>query len=201
MTNLQNFIIQEELRADHAERFLIFQERYNDQVLLDLKKALEKEWSKNANVLIKKHKLDIDDVELALIQNSKASVSIDVESKDEKISSSRSREAIEVSPSVKISLLFKQQERDLIIKTFLDAAENSIKHIADQWREIFRVEKQGRAVPWFKIVRDKDEIRFQLALSNGKNEMYRTLYSVRVDYGKLGSKTKDFDRVYLISMI
>lgn len=201
MTNLQNFIIQEELRADHAERFLIFQERYNDQVLLDLKKALEKEWSKNANVLIKKHKLDIDDVELALIQNSKASVSIDVESKDEKISSSRSREAIEVSPSVKISLLFKQQARDLIIKTFLDAAENSIKHIADQWREIFRVEKQGRAVPWFKIVRDKDEIRFQLALSNGKNEMYRTLYSVRVDYGKLGSKTKDFDRVYLISMI
>jgi hypothetical protein len=86
------------------------------------------------------------------------------------------------------------------MKNFLSVATESLKEITSQWSEIFKVEKQGRALPWFKIVQDHDEIRLQLALSSGKNEMYKTLYSVRIDYGK-SSKTKDFDRVYLISLI
>ena len=95
----------------------------------------------------------------------------------------------------------KPEERDLIIKSLLDTAETSIKNITDKWREIFRVEKKGRAVPWFKIIRDKDEIRFQLALSESNTEMYRTLYTIRVEYAKSGSKLRDFDRVYLLSLI
>jgi len=199
--SLQNFIIQEELRAEHAERFLLYQERYNTQVLLDLKKALEKEWTREVNSLAKKHKIADDDIEFTLLQNPKSSVKLSVEPKDEKVVSSRHRETIEVSPSVKIPLLYKREERDLIIKSILDSAETAIKHVTEEWREIFRVEKKGRATPWFKIIRDKDEIRFQLALTDGNNEMYKTLYAVRSEYGKPGSKLKDFDRIYLVSLI
>jgi hypothetical protein len=198
---LKNFIIQEALKSEHAERFILFQERYNTQVLLDLKKALEKIWERDVNSLSKKHKLPEEDLELALLQNPKSTVMLKAEHKDEKLVSSRHRETIEVSPSVKIPLLYKREERDLMTKQFLDAAEVAIKQVADDWREIFRVEKKGRAVPWFKITREKDEIRFQLALTEGEHEMYKTLYAIRIEYGKPGSRLKDFDRIYLVSLI
>jgi hypothetical protein len=199
--SLQTFIIQEDLRGELASRFLLYQERYNTQVLLDLKKSLEKDWTKEINSLSKKHKIDDEDAQLAQFENPKATTALSVESKDEKVTSSRNREPTEVSPSVKIPLLYKAEERDLIMKSILDEAERTFKDITHQWREIFQVEKKGRATPWFKIVRDKDEIRFQLALSSDQQEMYRTLYSIRTEYGKKGSKTKDFDRIYLISLI
>lgn len=199
--SLQTFIIQEDLRGELASRFLLYQERYNTQILLDLKNWLEKDWTKAVNSLSKKFKLDDEDVQLALFQNPKATIALIVESKDEKVASSRNREQTEVSPSVKIPMLYNAEERDLILKNLLNEAEKVINDVTHQWREIFRVERKGRATPWFKIVRDNDEIRFQLALSSDNQEMYRTLYSIRTEYGKKGSKTKDFDRIYLISLI
>lgn len=199
--SLQNFIIEEKLRAEHAERLLLFQERYNLEVLLDLKKTLEKEWTKRVNSLSKKYKLQDEDLELVILQNPKSTVNLMIEPKDEKIVSSRHREIIEVSPSVKIPLLFKHEERDLMIDSILDASKVALDDVADRWSEIFRIEKNGRAKPWFKILRDKDEIRFQLALTDGGKEMYKTLYVIRVEYGKAGSKLKDFDRIYLHPLI
>lgn len=198
---LKTFIIQEALRNEHAARFILFKERYNSQVFLDLKNALEKEWERDTKSLSKKYKVDEDDVAFSLLQNPKASVGLSVEAKDEKLVSSRHRENIEVSPSIKIPLIYKRAERDLMIKSVLDSAEKAIKTITENWKEIFRIEKKGRATPWFKIVRDTDEIRVQLSLTDGDNEMYKTLYSIRVEYGKAGSKLKDFDRVYLHSLI
>lgn len=198
---LKNFIIQEALRNEHASRFILFKERYNSQVFLDLKNALEKEWDRDVKTLSKKYKVDEDAVAFSLLQNPKAAVGLAVESKDEKLVSSRHRETIEVSPSIKIPLIYKREERDLIIKSVLDSAEKAIKTITENWKEIFRIEKKGRATPWFKIIRDSDEIRVQLALTEGDNEMYKTLYSIRVEYGKAGSKLKDFDRIYLHALI
>jgi hypothetical protein len=198
--SLKNFIIKEELSTEHSARYLLFKERYHNQVLLDLKKTLEKEWTKDVNGLSKHLKLKDEDLQLALLQNPKALVQLLIEPKDEKIVSSRHRDTIEVSPSVKIPLLYKNEERDLIIKELLASAEAAFKSITHTWDEIFKVEKKGRATPWFKVVTDHDELRLQLALSDGGQEMYKTLYAIRVEYGKKNSKTKDFDRVYLISL-
>jgi len=198
--SLKNFIIQEELSAEHSARFLLFKERYHTQVKLDLKKALEKEWAKDVNSLSKHHKLKDEDLQLALLQNPKALVQLIIEPKDENIITSRNRKPIEISPSVKIPLLYKNEERDLMIKNFLITAEAAILKVSYDWDEIFKVERKGRATPWFKITHDHDELRFQLALSNSGKEMYETLYSIRVEYGKSNSRTKDFDRVYLHSM-
>jgi hypothetical protein len=199
--SLQSFILQEELRADHAGRFILYQERYNTEVLLDLKKTLEKDWAKVVNSLSKKYKTAAEDVQLARFQNTNATIALEVEFKDEKITSPRHREPMLVSPSVKIPLIYRKEERDLIAKAIFDEAESSMKDVTERWREIFRVEKKGRAIPWFKIARDNDEIRFQLTLTEGSQEMYKTLYTVRVEYGKVSSKLKDFDRIYLSSLI
>jgi len=198
--SLKNFIIQEGLSAEHSARFLLFKERYNTQVLLDLKKELEKEWAKEVNALSKKYKLKDEDLQLALLQNPKTTIQLSIETKVEKIITSRSRKPVEVSPSVKIPLLYKNEERDLMIKEFLIIAEAAALKISRDWDEIFKVEKKGRATPWFKITHDHDELRFQLALSDSGKEMYETLYSIRVDFGKSNSRTKDFDRVYLYSL-
>lgn len=198
---LKTFIIEENLRNELAERFLLFKDRYHHQVFLDLKKWLSSDWAKDIKILSKKFKIDNDNIEFAKLQNSKSILDITLVDNDDKIVSSRHRESINISPSVKIPLLLKQEERDLIIKSLLNKSEDTIKDVTNQWNEIFRVEKKGRATPWFKIIRDKDEVRFQLALSDSDKEMYKTLYAIRVEYGKQGSKTKDFDRLYLISLI
>jgi hypothetical protein len=199
MNGLQNFIIQENLKLEHAERFITYQEQFHHQVYMALNTELEKAWVKEANKLSRSHKIPDDSVELALLQNPKSTVKLTV-NQSEKIITSRNREPVDSSVSVKVPLLYSREKRDFMIKSFLSVATESLKEITSQWSEIFKVEKQGRALPWFKIVQDHDEIRLQLALSSGKNEMYKTLYSVRIDYGK-SSKTKDFDRVYLISLI
>lgn len=198
---LKNFILQEDLRAEYADRFMLYQERYHTQVLLDLKKSLEKDWSREVVASSKAHVIKPDDLELTLLQNPKTTAKLELDEKSEKLSTSRHREPVEVSPSVKVPLLYKREERDLIIKNLLKSAETAMRGITESWKEIFRVEKKGRATPWFKITHDHDEVRLQLALSSEKNEMYKTLYSVRIEYGKSGSRTRDFDRVYLISLI
>jgi len=198
---LKSFIIQEELNSEHAERFLLFQERYHTQVLLDLKKTLESVWTKLATSLARSHKIKEDDLDLALLQNPKVTGQLSVEDNAEKIVSTRYRDTIEVSPSVKIPLLYKKEARDLMVKEFLTAAEGALKKVTDDWKEIFHVEKRGRSTPWFKIVKDPDELRLQLSLTSEGREMYKTLYSVRVEYGRSSSKLRDFDRVYLVTLI
>jgi hypothetical protein len=200
MGGLQNFIIQEDLKLEHAERFILYQQQFHHQVFIDLKHLLEKRWAKEISTLVRSHKISDDDVELALLQNPKSTIKLDLTDKSEKIVTSRHRDPIESSISVKVPLLYSRDVRDLVIKKLMAASEEVFKELTQNWSEIFKVEKQGRAVPWFKIITDHDEVRLQLALSTGLKEMYKTLYSVRIDYGKR-SKLKDFDRVYLISLI
>jgi hypothetical protein len=198
---LKSFIIQESLKAEHAERFILYVDRYHAQVFLDLRKLLEDAWKSQVSKLSKQHKVPADVKEDYLLRNPSATLELSVESKPEKIITSRLRETAEVSPSVKIPLALSAEARDLILKTLLKDSEDIFKELTYRWSEIFKVERKGKAVPWFKIVQDHDEVRLQLSLSSEDQEVYKTLYSVRIEYGKKGSKLKDFDRVYLVSLI
>ena len=119
----------------------------------------------------------------------------------EKKASARSRDPLIVAPSVKVPLVYDHHERDRVIAQLLSDAEEVFSETADAWSEIFTVEKDGRNTPWFRINRDHDETRFQLTLTINSHEIYKTLYAIRVEYGRPGSRSKDFDRAYLISLI
>lgn len=198
--SLKQFIISESLSSEHAERFLLFKERYHPQVLLDLKHELEKAWNKKVSKLTSRFKVSEETKSLEVLKNPKVFTDIALDRQEAKIMS-RSREPVEVSPSVKISLLFTRDQRDIMIKELIDESQDVFKIVTDRWSEIFNIERKGRSVPVFKIVNDHDEVRLQLSLSSEKAEVYKTLYSVRIEFGKKGSKLRDFDRVYVQSLI
>lgn len=200
MNGLKNFIISEEVRTSHAERYLGFLDRYHSQVFLDLKHHLEKTWDGAVGSLAKKHKISDEAMQDMLLRNPKATPELTLARQAEKLVTARAREPLEVSPSVKIPFIYSSQERHLLTKHILDSAKTGMEKVADNWKEIFNYEHKGKLQPWFKIVQDPDEVRFQLSMNSGQHEAFKTLYSVRVEYGKAGSKLKDFDRVYLTTL-
>ena len=201
MQGLKNFIICEEVKISHAERYLGFLERYHSQVFLDLKSHLEKVWRSSIEDLSKKHPVSDEAIQDALLRNAKATPELTLTATAEKLVTARVREPLEVSPSAKVPFVYSTQERHMLTKHILYDAKEAMEHIANSWREVFNFEHKGKLQPWFKILVDPDEVRFQLALGHGPNESFKTLYSVRVEYGKTGSKLKDFDRIYLHSLI
>jgi hypothetical protein len=201
LQGLKNFIISEEVKVSHAERYLSFIDRYHSQVFLDLKNHLEKVWRSSVESLSKKHRVSDDAIQDALLRNPKATPELDLVSTAEKLVTARAREPLEVSPSVKVPFVYSTQERHLLTKHILDDAKSAMESVAERWREVFNYENKGQLQPWFKILQDPDEVRFQLALGSGQNESFKTMYSIRVEYGKTGSKLKDFDRVYLTTLI
>ena len=201
MQGLKNFIISEEVKVSHAERYLGFLDRYHSQVFLDLKNHLEKTWRSSVESLSKKHPVSDESIQDALLRNPRATPELKLTAAAEKLVTARAREPLEVSPSAKVPFVYSTQERYMLTKHILDDAKNTMENIADRWREVFNYEHKGKLQPWFKILQDPDEVRFQLAMGNGQNESFKTLYSVRVEYGKTGSKLKDFDRIYLTTLI
>ena len=181
--SFKTFVIQESLKSEYSNQLILYKERYHTNIIYDLKKMLENSWKSFAEKSNKKIKIED---------------SISVSSTPEKISSSRHRNIIEVSPSLKIPLFLSMEERDILIKESLSISEKVFNKLSQDWKEIFNIERNGKIKPWFKIIKDHDEIKFQYILSLNGEDFYKTLYSIRVEYGKRNSKTRDFDRIYLV---
>ena len=198
---LKTFIIREELRTSHAARFLTYVDQYHAEVILDLKKNLERAWQKLVGELVERVPVNQKAAEERLLNNPKATLKLELVTTPENITSTRSREASEVSPSVKVPIVYSREERDLIEKNLLQAADEAMQQTTSDWSEIFKYEQRGRAMPVFKILSDHDGVRLQLTVRSGDAEEYKTLYAIHTEYAKPGSKLRDFDRVYLTSLI
>lgn len=201
MGRLKTFLLEKEISLDHASRFLNFVETHNQEAYLDLQHDLIKRWNLLAQKLNSSTPLSpeiIQDIELTK-PNSPTKLIVSLNS--EKITSTRYRDPIEVSPSFKIPLSYSKEKRDYFIKLIFNEAENSMKELIKNWKEVFNYEKQGRLEPWFKILKHSDEICLQISLSSHNKESYKTLYSIRIEYGKNISKIKNFDRVYLCNLV
>lgn len=198
---LKTFLITEELKVSHAERYLNYVDRYHNEVFHDLKKNLSEEWEKAVKLSAKTHKVHPESKQAAILRNPKASVQISLSNIPTKIITSRSSVPIEVVPSVKIPLVYSEEECVLISKDIMSAAKKAMIKTIHGWSEIFNYEKKGRIQPWFKIIDDNEEVRMQLAITNGDHESFKTIYAIRTEYGKAGSKLKDFNRIYLINLI
>jgi len=203
MSSLKSFIVQEELKVNHAERFLKYLSHYHTDVLLDITRSLRKAWEIEVAKLIKKYPPNSDAVQDAQLKNGEALITLTASSRSEKIITSRSATPVNVSPSVKIPFVYSDIERLAITKQLLSVAENSLEKITRDWREIFNHEKKGQLAPSFRIARDSDEIRFQLRVQSegSTEEFYKTLYVIRLEYGKPTSKLRPFDRLYLYAIV
>lgn len=198
MSDLKSFIVTEELRQGHAERYLDFVDKYHPEFVIDVKQNLQEFWDKTLTKVRKERLISADRIQLAQFKNPKATVELALINHAEKLTTPRSREPLEVTPSVKIPHVYDAEERQLIIRQLIEAANEAFKKTAEEWREILNFEKRGRITPWFKITSDHEEARLQLASSSEGEESYKTLYAVRLEHGKRSSKLKDFDRIYFV---
>lgn len=201
MQGLKNFIISEETKISHSERYLSFLDRYHSQVFFDLKTTLEKSWHSLIESLSKKYPVSAEAIEDVMLRNPRATTELTLGSSHETLVTARSRTPQEISLSVKVPFVYSVHDRHLLTKLILDNSKTVLENVANQWKAVFNYEHKGKLQPWFKILHDSEEIRFQLAVGNGQSESFKTLYSVRIEYGKNGSKLKDFDRIYLHSSI
>jgi hypothetical protein len=180
---------------------MLYLKRYNSEVFLDLKKHLETAWSKALSQLVRSYPPKPNAVQDAKLRNPEATDALTLSDTPEKITTSRASKPLEVAPSFKIPLVYSADERAHLLKKVLEMAKASLIKTADSWREIFKYEEKNQLKSWFKIDESDNELRFQLMVSSGATEAYKTLYTIRVEYGKPGTKTRDFDRIYLISLI
>lgn len=201
MNNLKSFLVTEQLKVNHAERYLLYVDRFHTEIFLDIQEHLATAWKKLAVELSKKHHPSPEAIQDAQLRNSDATIAIEVADRPEKIVTTRVPHPFEAAPSLKIPLVYSHDERAHFIMKGLTAAVDALKTTAGTWREIFNYEKQGQLKPWFKLTEQDNEVRFQLALTQSGSETYKTLYAVRVEHGKSGTKTRDFDRIYLYSLV
>jgi hypothetical protein len=201
MSSLKSFILGEEVKQSHAERYMLYVDRYHTEVLLDLKQRLEAAWRGALGTLNKTYPPKPEAVQDAQLRNPEATIKLELSDAHEKLISARSKTVLEVAPSFKIPLVYSVDERAHLIKKVLVTAVEVFKKTTARWREIFNYEEKSRLKPWFKITNEGDEVRFQLCVAHGGEETYKTLYAARVEYGKAGTKTRDFDRIYLTSLI
>lgn len=198
--DLKTFLVTEDLKRSHAERYLTYVDQFHNEVITDVRQELTKNWERVIKELDKRFILSDQEKSELLVVSPKSITHIKLATRPIKITTTRMSKQIEVFPSVQVPLAFSKEQADLIHRELLKVANESFETIAKKWYSVLNFEQKGRMTPWFKIVQDDDEIRFQLS-TNGEKEIYKTLYSIRIEYGKRFSKLKTFDRVYLVSLI
>lgn len=198
---LKNFLLREEVRRDHALNYLIFTSRYHHLVIHDLRRSLTEEWKKSVADLKKKHPLSAQAKKSAELRNENATTSLELVPDAVKLTTTRSRGPVEACPSVKIPVSYPTDTRSLLERELLDVAEKCFYHLVEGWSSVFHYQHNGKRIPAFKIMKDHEEVKLQLATSLGEHEEYKTLYTVRSEYGRQSLKLKDFDRIYLTSLV
>lgn len=198
--SLKLYLLREELRRNHAEHFLQYKERYHHEVFHDLKVMMSKEWEAWVKQLSKTNAPSADSVESAKLENDDALVALELSTKSEKMIAGRYSTPVETALSVKIPFVYDHLDRTHLSRYFIKESKEVFEKLSKSWREIFHYEQKGKMVPNFRIVSDSEEVRFQMYVSDSGHDSYSTLYVVRLEHGKRG-KTKNFDRVYLLSLI
>lgn len=197
MSSLASFIITESLKTRSVLALHRFDTLFKQQVTKDLQRGLYTAWKISARNL--KVKIDPHAAEDAAFKNPKALLAITVSDKPIKLYTSTETGAVhQVSPSVKLPLLLSSTDLAIARTAFLDIAVEQFNEIISTWSEVFVHElKNGQAKTDFQIKRDNRSARLCLSSSDKGVEHEIVLYHISIEHGKLGSKVRDHDTIYL----
>lgn len=195
--SLSDFIIAEGLKTRSVLSLHRFDTLFKHQVTKDLQQTLHDRWK--AEVKRLKLKPNKEAVEDASFKNPKATVAIECSDRPVKLFSSTEHGlAKHVSPSVKLPLLLPPHDLAIARESLLDAASECFKAALSGWSEVFMHElASGRAVTDFKVKRDSRTVRLCLVSLERGVEHETVLYHVAIEHGKIGSKVRDHDTIYL----
>jgi len=203
--NLKNFILSEEIKASHAAKFLDYQDNHHDEIQEELIEELSKEWKKLAEKFNRISKPDDKRLEDSLLKNPNAFTGIEFSNDEDLVGNDRFIKPKSTLMSVKISLVFTSTERHLLFKHFFDAASKVFEKVIKDNEKAFSITTpSGNIKPVFQVTKHDGSIKLQFKSTEkdketGKNhEVVKTIFMVDIERGKEKSKTKFFDRIFLI---
>lgn len=197
MANFSSHLISEALKSKHVLTLHRFNELFKDQVTVDVRAALVKRWRAGIKAL----GLVVPEqaAKEERIRSEKAVIEITLSDRPLKLAASTELGRMaEVAPSVKVPYLHSKEERNLVRKRLFDEAEAAFKSVIKTWREAFQHEKaNGQLGTDFKIRRDERSVRLLLSSKDGDVEHETPIFYVSIEHGKLGSKLRSYDLIYL----
>ena len=195
MSGLVNFIITEGLKV----RSVLALHRFDNvkhHVTKDLERHLFTAWKAAARSL--KLHVDKEQAEDASFKNPKALTAIEVTDKPTKLyTTAETGRVKQVSPAVKLPLLLSDADRQVAREKLFDAAAETFKLVLDTWSEVFIHEKAGQAHTDFCVKRDARSVRLCLTALEKGVEHETLLYHITLEHGKVGSKVRDHDTIFL----
>lgn len=197
MSSLASFIIAEGLKTRSVLALHRFDTVFKHQVTKDLQRDLYAAWKVTARSL--KLKVDPRAAEDAAFKNPKALTAIAVSDRPVKLHASAETGRVrQVSPSVKLPLLLSDADLALAREAFLDMAIEQLNAVISTWSEVFTHElKSGQAITDFQVKRDGRSARLCLTSTDKGVEHETVLYHISIEHGKIGSKVRDHDTIFL----
>lgn len=197
MSNLASFILSEGLKTRSVLALHRFDTLFKHQVTKDLQQQLYAAWKATARGL--KLRVDQQAAEDATFKNPKALTEIIVTAAPTKLHSSTETGRVkQVSPAVKLPLLLSDADRAIAQDAFFDAAAEQLKKVIATFSEVFTHElKSGQAATDFKVARSQHAVRLCLSAAEKGVEHETVLYHVAIEHGKINSKVRDHDTIFL----
>lgn len=197
MSSLSSFIIAESLKTRSIIALHRYDAIFKHEITKDLQRRLFTAWKQQAKSLALK--VDKLAAESATFKNPKATIAVTVAEIPIKLySSAESGRARVVSPSVKLPLLLSDPDHAIAKEAMLTAAVTQFTEITHAWAEVFMHElNSGQIKTDFEVKRDSRSVRLCLTAIDKHIEHETVLYHVAVEHGKLGSKVRDYDTIYL----
>lgn len=146
-----------------------------------------------------KLKVDPQAAEDARFKNPKALTEVTVTVAPVKLHSSTEHGLVkQVSPTVKLPLLLSDADRSIAQDAFLEAAAEQLKKVISTFSEVFVHElKSGQATTDFKVTKSNNSVRLCLSALEKGVEHETVLYHVAIEHGKINSKVRDHDTIFL----
>lgn len=197
MSSLATFIVAEGLKTRSVLALHRFDTLFKHQVTKDLQQSLHAAWKATARSL--KVKVDPQAAEDATFKNPKALTAIIVSDQPTKLHSSADTGRVkQVAPVVKLPLLLSDADRALAQAAFFDAAVEQLKLVIATFTEVFTHElSSGKASTDFTVKRSQHSVRLCLSALDKGVEHETVLYHVAIEHGKIGSKVRDHDTIFL----
>lgn len=199
--SLKLHILEEDVKAKHALRYFNYVEHHHRNMFEDLIAAVKTDWSAylaSDPVNPNEHRVN----ELTL-RDPDSFLGLELDTKDTKVGGPRFHKQVDSPLSVKISQAFDLTARQKVIHQLMTLAEQAMKKLVSDNPAIFAINSEAEHVRYLFIVDRADDsvrLRFRTVHKEGdeKVDTNKTIFLVATEYGKLTSKMRHFDRVYLI---
>jgi len=193
---LKSFIVNEGLKTRSAVALYRYDTLFKAEITDDLVERLFSAWKK----LAKKHAnlLSASEQEDLKFKSEKALVTVEASKAPKKLmSTDQYGHHKKVAPTLLIPVSASTSSKELIRSQGLAAAKEVFEELIERWSEVFMYELGGKLKSDFKVEVRQSAVMLKLEHADGALQRSSSLFHVAIEHGKIGSKVRDHDTLYL----